>query len=164
VTAPLSSAVISACGLYRYELIRRWDQGALLEFIMLNPSTADASVNDPTIRRCIGFAKRWGYGGIVARNLFAYRATSPAVLVHVDDPVGPENRDYLSRTDADATVVAWGANPAAVVWWNGYPFDWQRTVIQRPRLLCLGTNANGSPKHPLYVPAERTPIAWERAA
>lgn len=160
---PISSAVISECGRYRYELVRRWGPGPLLEFIMLNPSTADASVDDPTIRRCIAFAKRWGYGGIVVRNLYAYRATHPGVLVNLDDPIGPENRDYLSRTDADCTIVAWGADPAAVIWWNGYPFGWQRTGIQRPVLFCLGTNENGSPKHPLYVPADRTPIRWEAA-
>ena len=156
-----SSAVISECGRFRYELVRRWGDGPLLEFIMLNPSTADARFNDPTIRRCIAFAKAWGYGGIVVRNLYAYRATNPADLGVIADPIGPENRDYLSRTDADCTIVAWGAHPAAVCWWNGYPFGWQRTVIQRPALFCLGTNANGSPKHPLYVPASRTPTRWE---
>lgn len=160
---PVSSAVISECGRYRYELTRRWGPGPLLEFIMLNPSTADASVDDPTIRRCIAFAKRWGYGGIVVRNLYAYRATHPEELVNVDDPIGPENRDYLSRTEADCTIVAWGADPAAVGWWNGYPFAWQRTVIQRPALFCLGANSNGSPKHPLYVSADRTPVRWEAA-
>lgn len=157
-----STAVISECGRYRYELRRIWDpNGPLLEWIMLNPSTADGTVDDNTIRRCIAFAKRWGYGGIVVRNLYAWRATNPAELVNLDDPVGPENRDYLSRADADCTIVAWGAHPAATGWWNGYPFGWQRTVIQRTALFCLGTNANGSPKHPLYVPSSRTPIRWE---
>jgi hypothetical protein len=159
-----SSAVISDCGRYRYELVRIWGDGPLLEFIMLNPSKADDRINDPTIRRCIAFAKAWGYGGIVVRNLFAWRATNPAELVNIDDPVGPLNRDYLSRDDADCTIAAWGAHPAAVGWWSGYPFGWQRTVIQRKSLLCLGTNANGSPKHPLYVPSSRVPIPWEVAA
>jgi hypothetical protein len=162
VKAEYSTAVISECGRYRYELGRRWDaDGPLLEFIMLNPSTANGYINDATIRRCIAFAKRWGYGGIVVRNLYAWRATNPAELVNLDDPIGPKNRAFLSRTDADCTIVAWGADPAAVGWWNGYPFGWQRTVIQRPALYCLGTNAGGSPKHPLYVPADRTPIRWE---
>jgi len=159
----IRDADISDCGRYRYELTRRWDDGPLLEFIMLNPSTADADIDDPTIRRCIAFAKRWGYGGIVVRNLFAYRATHPEELVNVDDPVGPRNRDVLSRDDADCTIVAWGADPAAVGWWNGYPFSWQPTVIRRRALFCLSVNANGSPKHPLYVRADRTPIRWEAA-
>lgn len=166
-----SGADISECGRYRWELRRCWDHaGPLLEFVMLNPSTADADVDDPTIRRIVGardkpdkpgFARRWGYGHVVVRNLYAWRATDPTELVNLDDPVGPENRAYLSRHDADCTIVAWGANPAAVGWWEGYPFAWQRTAIQRPRLFCLGTNANGSPKHPLYVPSSRTPIRWE---
>ena len=155
-----SWATISDCGQFRYELGRRWDAGPLLEFIMLNPSTADADVDDPTIRRCIAFAKQWGYGALVVRNLYAYRATDPTELANAADPIGPENRDYLTRTDADCTIAAWGAHPAAVGWWNGYPFGWQRTVIQRPALFCLGTNANGSPKHPLYVPSSRTPTPW----
>ncbi len=164
-TEIVRTAVISDCGRWRYELIRRWDGGPLLEFIMLNPSTADGRVDDATIRRCVNFAKRWGYGGIVVRNLFAYRATNPDTLVNLDQDVmvGPENREYLSRDDADCTIVAWGAHPAAVSWWDGYPFAWQRTAIRRPALFCLGTNANGSPKHPLYVPADRTPVRWEAA-
>lgn len=157
----LKSAVISECGRYRYELRRVWDPtGPVLEFIMLNPSKADASIDDPTVRRCIGFAKAWGYGGIVIRNLFGWRATDPAELVNLQDPVGPENRAHLANADADCTIVAWGAHPAAVGWWNGYPFGWQKTAIVRPKLFCLGTNAGGSPKHPLYVPADRTPIRW----
>lgn len=157
------AATISACGRYRYELTRSWGAGPLIEFIMLNPSTADADVDDPTIRRCINFAKAWDYGSLVVRNLFAWRATNPAVLANVDDPVGPENRDFLGRSDTDCTIAAWGAHPAAVGWWNGYPYGWQRTAIQRPRLLCLGANANGSPKHPLYVPSSRVPVPWAPA-
>lgn len=164
----IKGADLSDCGRYRYELTRQWDQdGPLIEFIMLNPSSADAEVDDPTIRRIIGsekrpgFARQWGYGRAVVRNLYAYRATHPEELVNVDDPVGPRNREYLSRDDADCTIVAWGADPAAEGWWNGYPFGWQPSVIQRRALFCLGTNANGSPKHPLYVRADRTPTRWE---
>lgn len=155
-------AVISADGLYRYELHRSWGAGPVVEFIMLNPSTADAEVDDATIRRCIGFAKQWGYGALVVRNLYAYRATDPGELVNIEDPVGPENREYLGRDGADRTIAAWGAHPAADGWWSGYPFGWQRHVIKRRRLYCLGINANGSPKHPLYVPADRALTRWER--
>lgn len=154
-------ADISPCGRYRRELGRVWDEdGPLLEWDMLNPSTADALIDDPTIVRCIGFAKAWGYGGIVVRNLYDWRATDPAELANCEAPVSDKNREYLSRQDADCTIVGWGAHPAAVGWWNGYPYSWQRTVLQRPRLFCLGVNVNGSPKHPLYVPASRTPIPW----
>lgn len=155
------SAVISDCGLYRYELRRVWDPtGPLLEFVMLNPSTADASTDDPTIRRCIGFAKRWGYGGIVVRNLYALRATNPEVLLNYSgDAYGPRNDRYIADDVADCTIVAWGAHAATLS-------ERAIAVIEvlgffRPRLFCLGTNANGSPKHPLYVPASRTPVIWQ---
>lgn len=157
-------AVISKCGRYRYELRRVWDPtGPLLEFVMLNPSTADATIDDPTVRRCIDFAKTWGYGGIVVRNLYALRATNPQVLLNYSgDSYGPRNDEFIGQVAAHCTIAAWGAHaatrsPNAVATIN---------VLQmcRPRLFCLGTNANGSPKHPLYVPADRTPIRWEAAA
>lgn len=155
------SAVISECGMFRYELSRRWDAGPLLEWVMLNPSTADGTLDDPTIRRVIGFAKRWGYGGIVVRNLYAYRATDPSALANAPDPIGPENRTYLRREDADLTVAAWGAHPAVVGWWSGYPYAWQRTVLQRDNgLWCLGTTKEGHPRHPLYVRGDTNPIRW----
>lgn len=156
-----SSAVISECGRYRYELRRWWDEGPVLEFIMLNPSTADASIDDPTIRRCIGFAKAWGYGGIVVHNLYALRATNPEVLLNYSgDAYGPRNDDFLARNVADCTIVAWGAHAATL---SPKTVARIRILAQlcRPRLFCLGTNANGSPKHPLYVPADRTPVRWE---
>lgn len=150
-----SYAVVSECGRYRYELGRRWDDGPLLEFIMLNPSTADASADDPTIRRCVGFARRWGYGAIVVRNLYALRATNPEVLLNYSgDAFGPENAHYLGRDNADCTIVAWGAHAATLGWFAA------GRRIERPDPFCLGVNANGSPKHPLYVPSIRTPIRW----
>lgn len=118
-----SWAVISDCGRYRYELGRRWDDGPLLEFDMLNPSTANAERNDPTIVRCVGFAKSWV--------------------------------DYLARDDADCTIAAWGAHAAALEW-----FAAGNRIVKR-NLFCLGTNQGGSPKHPLYVRADTTPIRWE---
>lgn len=166
-----TNAILSDCDRYRYELTRRWDDGPLLEFIMLNPSTADASTDDPTIRRCIGFAKRWGYGALVVRNLFALRATNPGALLAywtgslaggdyrggADDlspAIGPANFDYLKRDDADCTIAAWGAHAAALEWHAA------GNRIERRELFCLGTNAGGSPKHPLYVPSSRTPEPW----
>lgn len=154
------SAVISDCGRYRYELRRVWEEHSLLEFIMLNPSTADAMLDDPTIRRCIAFAKRWGFGGLVVRNLYAYRATKPIDLETACQPIGPQNLDYLRRTDADVTVAAWGAHPLADLWRRVVPSE---DVLYRngSKMLCLGVNANGSPKHPLYVPSERKPVVWK---
>lgn len=155
------TAVISECGRYRYELIRRWGNDPMLEFVMLNPSTADAETDDPTIRRCIGFARSWDYGGIVVCNLFAYRTTTPYVLASVEDPIGPLNRNYLANNIAHLTVVAWGANPAAIRWWNGHPYDITKS-LKRKQLMCLGITSSGQPRHPLYLPASCTPTPWEQ--
>lgn len=110
------SAVISKCGQFRYQLTRGWFGGtkANLGFVMLNPSTADAGADDPTIRKCVGFAKQLGYCGIVVNNLFAYRATDPANLKRAGYPVGPENDAFIEHAarhmSVETMIVAWGAN------------------------------------------------------
>lgn len=155
------SAVLSSCGTYRYELHRTWDRAlGRVAWIMLNPSTADATVDDPTIRRCVGFARTWGYGGIVVRNLFALRATNPKGLRRVEDPIGPYNDAYLySGADADAlTVCAWGA--------HGRYLDRQAQVLEllrhRPlHHLSTGLTSGGSPKHPLYLRNDTALTRWE---
>lgn len=90
-------ASISGCGRYRYALHRWWGHGTTLGFIMLNPSTADADIDDPTIRRCMGFARDFGYDGIRVFNLYAYRATKPADLWKADEPTGGDRNDDLLR-------------------------------------------------------------------
>jgi hypothetical protein len=111
-------ATVSDDGLYRYDLGRRWADGPLLGFVMLNPSTGDAEVDDPTLRRCIGFAQREGLAGIVVRNLYAFRSPSPKDLKAADkagvDIVGPENDRWLrdlaaARFEVRTVVAAWGA-------------------------------------------------------
>jgi hypothetical protein len=156
-------ACISDDGLYRYELIREWEQfGSRMVFIMLNPSTADAAVDDPTIRRCMGFARREGCGGIKVYNLFALRVTRPVHLFDktiADDPNGVANYGYVS--DAldvasewkDRIVVAWGAFPKAS------RSDVYNLLCQRD-VLCLGKTADGSPRHPLYVKAGQPLMEW----
>ena len=109
------NAVISACGRYRYLLTRQVGPGPrTATFIMLNPSTADATNDDPTIRRCIGFARQWGCGRLAVLNLFAFRATEPADLKRAEEPVGPENRAWFERTllgTPDGPVVCgWGVH------------------------------------------------------
>ena len=141
------TARISGCGLYRYELTRHWgDSMSVCTFIMLNPSTADAEKDDPTIRRCIGFAKLWGYGGIKVVNLYAYRASKPKVLFTAIDPFGPENAGTLAAAvkHSDLLVAAWGA-------WD-VPTD-ARMILEGVQMVCLGVTKGGSPRHPLYVPA-----------
>jgi hypothetical protein len=108
-------AEFSDCGTYRYALWRTWNalQPGVL-FVGLNPSTADATTDDPTIRRCIGFAKRWGYGGITMANVFAYRATDPRemTVLALERAIGPENDAHLASLAESASfvVAAWGAH------------------------------------------------------
>src|SRR3954468_18218250 len=108
-------AILSDDGLYRYRLWRIWDDLApVMVWVMLNPSTADADVDDPTIRKCIGFAKRHRHGGIILANLFAWRTTDPRELPRAADPVGPANDEHIRwacRAPLLATVVAgWGSH------------------------------------------------------
>lgn len=111
------TAIISDCGRYRYQLGRTWSDGPIARFIMLNPSTADATEDDPTIRRCISFAKREGAGAISVVNLFAFRATKPADMMKATDPIGPENNDHLREWVghefgfAKLVIAAWGGKP-----------------------------------------------------
>lgn len=157
ITQPGSGANFSRCRRYRYTLWRRWDSSRPLVMIIgLNPSTADARQNDPTIRRCIGFARDWGYGGLVVTNLFAFRATYPADLKATSDPVGPRNDVWLRRMagQVEMIVAAWGNDGT---WLNrGVRV---RQMLAR-RLFCLRLNAAGQPAHPLYLPAGLKPITW----
>lgn len=164
----IRDAVISECGCYRYELLRVWDPTLpLVEFDMLNPSTADAFKDDPTIRRCIGLGERWGFGGLVVHNLYAWRATDPTELANVDDPIGPKNRMYLEGSGICKAygivpwriVAAWGAHAAAVRWWNTAPHEITSAVRSR-RMFCLGTTKSGAPKHPLYVRNDAVLKVW----
>jgi hypothetical protein len=156
-------AVISECGRYRYWLGRWFGPGIVgLPILMLNPSTADADFDDPTIRRCEGFARREGYGGICVVNLYAYRATDPAELWSVEDPVGPDNDRQIEMTFQSAhalrlpMICAWGTNakPARVA---AVGFIARRFNV---RILCLGTTKDGHPRHPLYLRADTPLVPW----
>ncbi len=162
-------AVISECGRYRYLLTREWQEPLLLPhracrlaFIMLNPSTADGTVDDPTIRRCMGFAKREGYYGIEIVNLYALRSTDPTeVALSQDSAIGTENDHYISKISLSCgdVVAAWGA-------WI-FARERARQVAEMLRgvtIKCLGVNKDGSPKHPLYVPKGAAFIPWEVSA
>lgn len=150
-----SSAVISICGAYRYRLERLWDVALpKIAFLMLNPSTADANQDDPTIRRCIGFAKSWGFGGLIVGNLFALRSTDPKALYGHPDPIGPENdRHLLAIARSSRKIIcAWGT--------HGTFRDRGREVAERFEffpLAALKVTADGHPGHPLYVAASTQP-------
>jgi hypothetical protein len=144
-------------GEYRYWLARTWSNDLPpVTFVMLNPSTADGTYDDPTIRRCIGFAREWGYGGIVVVNLFAYRATYPRELSIVPDPVGPDNDAYIEMAACHRTVVAWGAQKT-----HGRDLH-VATLLTDP--LCLGRTKRGAPLHPLFVPHGTPLIPWRQHA
>ena len=144
-------AYLSKCRKYRYSLWRIWDETkAPILFILLNPSTADEAVDDPTIRRCIGFAKEWGAGGIVVVNLFAFRATSPDEMMAVDDPIGPLNDRTILKVAGAASIAicAWGNSGNHL----GRSSSLKRIMVDKGvELFCLGTNNSGEPKHPLYI-------------
>lgn len=152
-----SGANFSRCRRYRYTLWRRWDgERPLAMIIGLNPSTADATRDDPTIRRCIGFARDWGYGGLIVTNVFAYRATYPADLKAAPDPVGPRNDAWIRRMalQAELIVAAWGNDGA----WLERSAHLRKMLAGR--LKCLRLNAAGEPAHPLYLPRVLRPIDW----
>ena len=148
------NAVLSAHGVYRYLLTREWSSGPQGAIIMLNPSTADEFQDDPTIRKCIGFAQRLGWGGFSVVNLYAYRATDPADLRRAGYPIGPHNEQYIERAvdlaaDTGAPVVAaWGrkghqqqARVRAVL-----------AALRSTPVFALRIAKTGAPSHPLMLP------------
>lgn len=167
MTAPAieRSATISDDGVYRYMLTRRWSDAAPDAWMMLNPSTADGTEDDPTIRRCMGFSRGWGAGGIIVVNLFALRATNPKALARHADPVGPENDDAI--LDAAAAALALGGRIIAAWGANAMARERGRIVanlvagyVGAQRLLVMGTTGEGAPKHPLYLKGDLYPRPW----
>jgi len=144
------NAIISQCGTYRYVLTRktnsplRWVKKCL--FIMLNPSTADSLQDDPTIRRCIGFAEREGCTDLTVVNLFALRSTKPELLLTHPDPSGPENYGIVinSLDYHDVVIAAWGAHKLPDT-------SLLEVLKKRSGIYCLGKTKDGSPRHPLYL-------------
>lgn len=152
-----TGAIISDDETYRYQLWRTWDAGkSRLGWVMLNPSTADETEDDPTIRRCVNYAKEWGYGSIVVGNLFALRATDPDQLRDHPDPVGPHNDYHLEAIceEAERVVAAWGAT-----YDTGLGFTRRINVTsllgqEAGEFYALDTTKEGHPVHPLYQPAD----------
>lgn len=154
LTARKSSAVISADGKYRYKLGRYWGrETAPAVWIMLNPSTADAVDDDPTIRRCISFAKRWGFGGIEVYNLFALRSRDPIRMETAEDPVGPENDYWLTAAAQSGTTIiaAWGACQTLLQSRRAARVVELLVQSRAANPTSLGLTKAGHPRHPLYV-------------
>ncbi len=154
----LGYTVFSLCRRYRYTLWRYWWKDELFVnratvryamFIGLNPSTADEVENDPTIRKCIGFAQRWGYDALCMTNLFAFRATDPRQMKACPKPIGDDNDHWLTACARDAGIVvaAWGV--------NGEFMGRDEEVLKLvDDVQCLRVTKHGHPEHPLYVPYE----------
>ena len=154
-------AVLSLCEKYRYSLARTWSDGQrVVAWIMLNPSTADSVRDDPTIRKAIQFSHRLGYDGMIAVNLFAFRATKPAALWAAKNPVGPRADQFIRKCNGLDVIAAWGAHGAK------HPARYQKilSLLPQSRIFCLGTTASGQPKHPLYLPysTSLTPFLFAR--
>ncbi|OPG16961.1 DUF1643 domain-containing protein [Ferroacidibacillus organovorans] len=153
-----SDAIFDLDHRYRYSLTRCWDsKGSRMVFLMLNPSTADAHQNDPTITRCMNFSRRWGFGSLEVVNLFAYRSTDPGMLSVVDDPIGPENDAYILNaiTRSELVVLAWGT--------KGVLRQRDQEVlnlISDHELYALEISKYGHPKHPLYLRSEVWPTRF----
>lgn len=163
------NAVLSDDRLFRYELTRQWDKELpWVNFIGLNPSTADETKDDPTIRRCVDFGKRWRFGGLRMTNLFAFRATLPKDMLRVQNPIGEQGKflsvtgiEFTNRNDfwlwtamksSGLTVAAWGKDG------NHLYRGAKVKMMLGSGLKCLGRNGNGTPKHPLYLKSETTLI------
>ena len=149
-----TSAVISPCERYRYELRRVWDRRKpSVLFVCLNPSTADADADDNTSRVCLNYARRWGFGGLLIGNLFALRSTDPSALYSVVDPVGSENDRWLRRLNREASLVvcAWGDA-------GGYMDRDTRVLRFVKRRHCLVRLKSGRPGHPLYKSKHLKPV------
>lgn len=148
---------------HRFTLWREWDENKLpCVFICLNPSTADEQQDDPTVRRCIDYAKRWGYGSFCMLNLFSLRATDPKVMKASFEPHLPANDLFILETVAEAghAHCAWGN--------DGAHFDRAEEVLRKLRalqppvaLFHLGLTGKGQPKHPLYLKADTDILPFE---
>ena len=156
-----SGAVFSSCETFRYTLWRTWDASRpTCLFLMLNPSTADETVNDPTVERCQRYAIAWGYGGLVVCNIFAFRATDPVDMRAAADPIGPDNDAAIleSARRCDLIVCAWGN--------HGSYLDRAKAVCGILRavgaeLRVLKITGDGHPGHPLYLKKSLLPTLWD---
>ena len=164
-----ASALFSLSRTHRYALVRQWDRDLPMTcFVMLNPSTADAFQVDNTVRRCLGFAKDWGSGGLLVLNAFGLRSTNPAALYGHLDPVGEDNDAVilaaLDQYQPSQVVAGWGQHAVRV----GKPSKvrpvsgWRSraesmSLLLGERLLALAVNKDGTPKHPLYVAGDTVP-------
>ena len=151
-----SGAVLDQQRQHRFLLWRFWDDSPRMLFIGLNPSTADEYEADPTIRRCMAFARTWGYGGMYMMNIFAFRTYDPKILKDAPDPIGPRNDHWLLEIGQEAKIIiaAWGVHGAYL----GRDKEVRKMLTD---LHYLRLTKEGFPSHPLYLSKALKPIAWE---
>ena len=157
----VSTASFSACRTFRYTLSRTWNEDAPTAcWVLLNPSTADERKLDPTLRRCVGFSRAWGFGTMVVVNLFAFRSPYPRNVYAAPDPVGPKNDQHIQRMakKASKVIVGWGV--------HGTLLDRSDSVLTllhkcKVQAWCLGTTKDSHPKHPLYVAAATELVKYD---
>lgn len=162
----ISSAILSECGRYRYLLTRTWDsQKAPVTFLMVNPSKADASINDNSIKKCMTYARFWGAGGIVVVNLFAYRSTEPTKLRRIEHPESEPKLRALNDwhilqavQKSQVTIAAWGLNGT----FKDRDVEVKQLIKEKANrsLHYLKLSKDGHPCHPLYLPADLKPKLW----
>ncbi len=152
-----NTAHLSSCRTYRYTLWRTWDDTKdYVMFIGLNPSTADEKTDNPTLIRCMNYAKSWGFGGVCVANLFAYRATQPQMMKAAKEPIGIENDIWLQKIalDAGLIIAAWGND-------GSYLNRSEHIKNLLPKMHCLKINKSGEPAHPLYQTSDKQPIPMQ---
>lgn len=159
ITCYASNAALSPCKLYRHDLRRFWGRAPYCLWIMLNPSTADASVNDRTICKCMAFSERWGYGGMIVVNLFDYRSTHPEALLKVPQPYSNVNDLYIKgwAAKAEKVIVGWGTYGEVLN--RGLEVGRMLEGMGK-EMWCLYVNEGGQPKHPLYVSGSTELKRW----
>ncbi len=147
-------------GDYRYLLWREWDSfNKTVAFIMLNPSRADAEINDPTITRCIKFSQSWGYGRLEVVNLFAYRTPKPSLLKQATQPIGKDNDRYIVEAvkRSDRVILAWGNHGT----WQQQDLYVLQLLKNHNHLYSLGMTKKGCPRHPLYLRSNTQPQTYD---
>lgn len=158
----ISNALLSPDGVYRYALVRQWSDAPPVVWVLLNPSTADAETDDPTIRRVTGFSRSWGAGGALVVNLFALRSTDPAALLTHPDPVGPDNDTAIltALRHAKLVVCGWGGEAAKPRLEPRAKHVWHlltNMYVGPARISHLGMTKSGHPRHPLYLRGDELP-------
>ena len=160
----MSSAIISDCGLYRYRLEREVQQeGKVFAFFGINPSTADATLDDATVRKWRGFTLRNGGRRFIVGNAFAYRSTNPKALYHVEDPVGPKNLEHLKSiiAEADVLVPCWGGLSKVLKCQQGRLRQVLYMLLASGKpVLHFGVTSCGQPMHPLMLGYDTPLTPW----